>query len=145
MKKLKNVDLIHIEQRLDSLKNQDLVARPPRGWIRFIREALNMSSKALAKRVGISPNTMSETEKAEIEEAITLRKLKRVADNLNCDFVYYFLPRKPIQTMLDDRLRYITEQKIRNSNLELSEEEIEKLIQVEVNELLYNKKMWDEI
>ncbi len=145
MKKLKNLDLIHIEQRLNSLKNQDLVARPPRGWIRFIREALNMSSKALAKRVGISPNTMSETEKAEIEEAITLRKLKRVADSLNCDFVYYFLPRKPIQTMMDDRLRYITEQKIRNSNLELSEDEIEKLVQGEVNELLYNKKMWDNI
>lgn len=145
MKKLKNLDLEHIEQRLNSLKNQDLVARPPRGWIKFIREALNMSSKALAKRVGISPNTMSETEKAEIEEAITLRKLKRVADSLNCDLVYYFLPRKPIHKMLDDRLRYITEQKIRNSNLEMSEEEIENLIQKEVDELLYSKKMWDDL
>ncbi len=136
-----------IEERLNSLKMQDIIARPPSGWIRFIRKALNMSSKALAKRVGVSPNNISETEKAEAAEAITLSKLKRVAEGLNCEFVYYFLPREPIDKMLEKRARYVAElvlrnDKLRNINIDDKDEltrEIEKL----ASELILNKRLWD--
>ena len=94
MKKVRILQLKHVQERLTQLKEQDMVARPPRGWIRFIREALGMSSKSLASRVGVSPTTMSETEKAEFEEGITLKRLRRVAESMDCDLVYYFLPKK---------------------------------------------------
>lgn len=144
MKKIRNLHLDHVEERLKQLKSQDMIARPPKGWIRFIREALNMSSKALAKRVGISPNTMSETEKAEREEAISLRKLTKVANSMNCDLVYYFLPRKPIKEMIDERARYVTEQDLRNAGLESNDENIfEGKVNIEIETLKYSKKLWD--
>lgn len=147
MKKIRNLHLRHVEERLNSLKEQDMVPKPPKGWIRFVREALNMSSKALAKRLGVSPNTMSETEKAEFNEGITLKRLRRVADAMNCDVVYYFLPRQPIQKMISERANYVAEQNLRNISTHISLEKqsvIQERIQEEAVELRYSKKLWDD-
>ncbi len=150
MKKVRILQLKHVQERLTQLKEQDMVARPPKGWIRFIREALGMSSKALAARVGVSPTTMSETEKAEFEEGITIKRLRRVAESLDCDLVYYFLPKKPIQDLIEERARYLAEQKFRNiqSFVDLDkslipEDFIENKIQKEVEELKFSRKLWD--
>ncbi len=150
MKKVRILQLKHVQERLTQLKEQDMVARPPRGWIRFIREALGMSSKALASRVGVSPTTMSETEKAEYEEGITLKRLRRVAESMDCDLVYYFLPKKPIPELIEQRARYLAEQKLREiqslvdlDSSSIPEDFIESKIQDEVEELKFSKKLWD--
>lgn len=128
-----------------------MIAKPPQGWIRFIREALNMSSRALAHRVGINPNTMSEAEKAEVEERITLRRLRKMADGLNCDLVYYFLPREEIETMLENQARHISIQKIRDTegHMELEDQSVtkeflEERLREEIEKLKNSKKLWDD-
>lgn len=150
MRKVRILQLKHVQERLTQLKEQDMVARPPRGWIRFIREALGMSSKALANRVGVSATTMSETEKAEFEEGITLKRLRKVAESLDCDLVYYFLPKKPIPEMIEERALYLAEQKLRNiqSLVDIDESRIpeffiEQKIKDEVEDLKYSRKLWD--
>ncbi len=134
--------LKHIEERLNSLNRQDMVARPPRGWIRFIRKALNMSSKALARRIGISQGSMSEAEKSEENDSISLSKLKRAANALNCDLVYYLLPREPIDRMMEKRAMYLAELMLRNQTKKenIDKSDIERL----ASELLLNKKLWDD-
>ena len=42
-----------LDKRLSQL-NADALARPPRGWVKAIREALGMTSAQLAKRLGVS-------------------------------------------------------------------------------------------
>ena len=150
-KDIRKLHLKHVKSRLNSLKTHDMVGKPPIGWIRFIREALNMSSKALAKRVGISPNTMSETEKAEIEEAITLKRLRKVADSLNCDLVYYLLPRQEIETMIEKQAKHISIQKIRDAqgHMELEDQAVtkeflEERLKEEIEKIKSSKKLWDE-
>ncbi|MCB9094910.1 MAG: mobile mystery protein A [Halobacteriovoraceae bacterium] len=151
MKKIRNLQLKHVQEQLSALKKQDMVARPPKGWIRFIREALGMSSKALAKRAGISANTMSEAERAEISDSISLKRLKHLADSMNCDVVYYLLPREPIREMIEKRARHLAEQKLRNVAVHMDIEDqavgkefIEERLQEEIEELKYSKKLWDE-
>lgn len=70
--------------------------RPHRGWIRAIRDALGMTNKDLAKRIGVSPQRIHQFERGEVEETIKLDTLRRVAAALDCDLVYFLVPRQSL-------------------------------------------------
>ena len=76
--------------RLGEIKN---IGIPSTGWIHAIRTSLNMSLSQLGRKMGITPVSVSEIEKREADKAITLRKLAEVAEALDCDFVYGFIPK----------------------------------------------------
>jgi predicted DNA-binding mobile mystery protein A len=67
--------------------------RPPKGWIRAIREAVGISSGDLAERLGTSRQLVIQQEKAESEDRITLKSLRDLAHALDCDLVYALVPR----------------------------------------------------
>ena len=90
-----------LDARLTRLRLLGDQQRPHRGWIRAVRDALGMSSTALASRMGISQQTVSEMERSENLDTIKLETLRRVADALECDLVYALVPR----TSLDDSVR----------------------------------------
>ena len=69
------------------------VPRPPKGWIRAIREALGLSSAELAKRMKANRSLIVQQEKAEADDRITLKSLRAFANALDCDLVYAFVPR----------------------------------------------------
>jgi predicted DNA-binding mobile mystery protein A len=70
-----------------------LRARPRLGWVRAVRDALGMSTRQLASRMGVSQPTVVQLEKSELNETIQLATLRRAADALNCDLVYALVPR----------------------------------------------------
>lgn len=70
---------------------------PKAGWIRSIREALGMSQAELAKRAGVNQSTIHSLESTEVNQKIQLDSLEKVADLLNCDFVYAFVPRNGLE------------------------------------------------
>jgi predicted DNA-binding mobile mystery protein A len=76
-------------QPLRSIK----LPRPPKGWIRAIREAMDVSSGELAQRLQANRSLASQQEKAEVDDRITLRSLRACADALDCDLIYAFVPR----------------------------------------------------
>lgn len=140
-----------VKSRLSSLRENDLIPRPQVGWIRFIREALGMSSKALAHRLGVTPATMSETEKAELDESLTLKRLRRVADGMNCELVYYLLPREDVSVMVKKRAEHVAREKVMQMQLNMEyedqavrEEFLRELVEAEVRRLMNSKKLWDE-
>lgn len=78
--------------------------RPRLGWARAIREALGMSSPQLARRMQIkAAQTIEALQKNEVNGAITLKSLERVAAALDCELVYALVPRKPLIDVLRDR------------------------------------------
>lgn len=84
--------------------------RPTRGWIRTIREALGMSGRQLAERMGISPPSLVRIEKAEPGGRTTLRTLERAADAMDCDLVYAFVPRgTTLEALVWERARAVAE------------------------------------
>jgi predicted DNA-binding mobile mystery protein A len=93
----------NIDKRLIKLRNSQSLVRPPRGWIKAIREALGMNSRQLAKRMGVSQPRASEIEKNEVVGSLTLDTLQRAANALECQLVYAFIPRKPLQDLVEER------------------------------------------
>ena len=81
------------------------LARPPRGWVRAIREALGMSAAALAGRLGTTPGAVTRLEQSEAANRIRLETLRRAADALGCDLVYLLVPRRPLTAVVRDRAR----------------------------------------
>lgn len=91
------------------------IRTPKKGWIKQIREILNMPTKALAKKCGLARSTVSRLEQSEQNRSITLNSLERLANGLNCDVRYMLVPREPI------------EQYIRKKAIEIARKEVMKV------------------
>ncbi|MGI9226919.1 MAG: mobile mystery protein A [Candidatus Nanopelagicaceae bacterium] len=75
----------------------NLSIHPQKGWIRNIREALAMTQAELAKKLGVNQKTIHSLELNEINEKIQIGTLKKLAEAMNCDFHYTFIPRKSLE------------------------------------------------
>jgi predicted DNA-binding mobile mystery protein A len=95
-----------LDSRLVGL-DERVGTRPPLGWVREIRVALGMSTYELAVRMGIVQSRASKIERAEVEGAIRLQTLGRVAEALNCRLVYAFVPDESLEHIV----RYQAERK----------------------------------
>jgi predicted DNA-binding mobile mystery protein A len=99
-------------KRLDErLVGLDLGQRPPRGWIRAIREALGMTTGELGQRMGLTQSRVSQIERSEELGSIRLDSLERAARALNCQVRYVFVPNEPLEDMVhrQARLRALAE------------------------------------
>jgi predicted DNA-binding mobile mystery protein A len=81
-------------QRLAPLRG---VNPPPKGWVRAIRDALGMTARQLAGRLGISQQSVARIEKDELSGSVTIKTMRRVADSLDCVFVCGFVPRSSLE------------------------------------------------
>jgi predicted DNA-binding mobile mystery protein A len=80
--------------------------RPRDGWIAALREALDMTVRQLAARLGVSPSSIVRLERRERDDTISLGALRRAANALDCDLVYAVVPRsataaEPADALLD--------------------------------------------
>ena len=91
-----------LDQRLVGL---DLGQRPPRGWVRAIREALGMTTAELAQRMGLTQSRVSQIERSEELGSIRLDTLERAARALNCQVRYVFVPNEPLEEMVQRQAR----------------------------------------
>jgi predicted DNA-binding mobile mystery protein A len=94
-----------LDKRLTPLRDTQSLAPPPRGWIRAIREALGMTMKQLGKRLSVSQPRVSKIEKAEVDASITLDTLRRTAHAMDCQLIYAFIPRRPLEDLVEERAR----------------------------------------
>lgn len=78
---------------------------PVRGWTRAIREALGMTTKQLANRLGVKQPSVIALEKSEAKGSIELATLRRVAEALDCTLVYVLVPNKTLEATVRDRAR----------------------------------------
>jgi len=94
-----------LDRALAPLRSTEL-PRPPKGWIRAIREALGVSSGELAERMRTNRSLVVQQEKAEADNRITLKSLSTFASALDCDLVYAFIPRAgSLQELVNARAR----------------------------------------
>jgi predicted DNA-binding mobile mystery protein A len=85
--------LQQLARSLGAFQSAKAELRPQHGWLRAIREALGMSAQLVAQSLRVTRPRVFEFEKAEAEDRITLRSLKRVAEAMNCELVYAILPK----------------------------------------------------
>jgi predicted DNA-binding mobile mystery protein A len=92
-----------LDKRLTLLSYSSAFARPPRGWIKAIRESLGMTTAQLARRIGVGQSRAVDIEKAEVTGSITMDSLARAARALDCELVYALVPRRPLEATVEDR------------------------------------------
>lgn len=125
---------------------------PKKGWIRTIRDALGMSSKALASRIGCTQPNIMAMETRERSGSISLNALEEAARAMNCKLVYCFVPLKPLDQIIEGQARLVAKKQIRSisHSMKLEQQELSpKQLQQEeddlVEELLNgnHKNIWD--
>jgi predicted DNA-binding mobile mystery protein A len=90
--------------------------RPPRGWIRAIREATGTTMRELGRRLGKVPSQVAAFEKSETEYRITLGSLRSAAEALGCDLVYAFVPKTKsgsVRNLEEERARSQASENVR--------------------------------
>jgi len=103
-----------LDKRLNTMRASSF-ARPPRGWVKAIREALGMTTRQLAQRIGVVQSRAVDIEKAEVTGSITLESLERAARALDCELVYALVPRKPLETVIDERATNVAKSRVKSA------------------------------
>jgi predicted DNA-binding mobile mystery protein A len=102
----------HLDKRFSSLRLLTKNARPPKGWLRAIRDALGMTTAQFARRLGVSQPRIIELEQSEISGAVTLHTLQRAAEALGCRLVYILVPEKPLAETVRKRAELVAQRQL---------------------------------
>lgn len=94
-----------LDSKLYNYKKWATIQRPHRGWIKAIREALEMSTAQMGKRMGVTQPRITKLEQAELEESVTLASMRRAAEALDCTFVYAFVPHQSLENIIKQRAK----------------------------------------
>ena len=101
-------------------------ALPAGGWAKTIREALGMSLRQYAKRMGVSKTAANSAEQSEARGTVQLDTLQQLADALGCDLVYALVPRDSLRSTLERQAEAIATQLVGrvSSSMELEDQGI---------------------
>ncbi|MEM7281341.1 MAG: mobile mystery protein A [Pseudomonadota bacterium] len=151
---MRRLEVTRLDQYFDSLHNAKMIPMPqPRGgWVKTIRQALGMSAKQLAHRLGVSRAAIYSLEERETNLGITLKQLHRAAAVLECEFVYALVPKTTIENTIRNQAKNKAHSDLSKANASMSLEaegvEGEKFITAvtsasSYSEALTNKALWD--
>jgi predicted DNA-binding mobile mystery protein A len=142
-----------LDKRFSELRPLAQAARPSRGWIRAIREALGMTTGQFAKRLGVRQPRIVELERGEATGNITVKTLERAAEALGCRLVYVLMPEKPLADTIRQKAALAAERQLAavEQTMRLEAQEVtDKKQRAEAYELLVEKllrspaRLWDE-
>lgn len=102
----------HLDRRLAPLRKTNDLVRPPRGWIKALREALGMTTAQLAHRTGVAQSRISRIEKDEVGDAVTLKTLRQIAEGLDCTLIYALVPNDSLEQTARKRACVIADQQL---------------------------------
>lgn len=129
------------------------IVPPRKGWIRAVRDALGMTGEQLAKRLDTNKQRISRIEQDEKLGNITVKTLRNVAEALDCEFVYGFVPKQTLEDAVRNQARTVakkrmsrSDQMMRLEKQELRPSEKEKAVESMISEIIDTmpKSLWDE-
>ncbi|HWG21178.1 MAG TPA: hypothetical protein VG225_11670 [Terracidiphilus sp.] len=91
---LRGVANMYLDKDLIPFYKARNVGQPEMGWLRQLRQVSGIPAADLAARLQISRKALFRLEQAEKTGTITLKKLRRAADVMECDVVYAVVPRE---------------------------------------------------
>lgn len=86
--------------------------RPARGWLCAVRQALGMTTRQLAKRMGVTQSAVVDAERTEAKGDITLATLRRYAAALDCELAYALVPKRPLEAMVKARAEHLAREQV---------------------------------
>ena len=110
--KFQQLRLRQLDAALAKWRNATLPLTPATGWVRAVRDALGMSSAALAQRIGVTDSAVRKLEMSEASDAISLGTLRRAAAALDCELKYALVPRKSLESARQERATLLAQQQV---------------------------------
>jgi predicted DNA-binding mobile mystery protein A len=105
-----------LDKRLLLKQNTDQFMRPPRGWIKAIREALGMTTAQLGQRLGVVQSRVVAIEQAEAKGTITLNSLEKAAQALGCRLVYALVPKHSLEETVEKRASLVAKKLLKSTS-----------------------------
>jgi predicted DNA-binding mobile mystery protein A len=153
MNKRKKIIRQQLELTLQKFRSLLLIPLPPKGWIRAVRDALGLNGRQLADRLNVTRQRAAMIEKDELVGSATLKTMRRVAESLDCIFVYSLVPRTSLEQTLRDQATMVAKKRLARvshtmmlENQELSTNEQKQVLNEMINELVDTlpSTLWDE-
>lgn len=86
-----------LDDRLPVLRQASAAAQKPvHGWLKAARQATGLSQVEVALRLGTKRQSYAQLESAEARGSVSLNSLERAATALDCEVVYFLVPRESI-------------------------------------------------
>ncbi|HLD99446.1 MAG TPA: mobile mystery protein A [Bdellovibrionota bacterium] len=148
MKQQDSLALAQVNRRLRSLRKviPDTKVRP--GWIRYIRGSLNMTLKQLAKRTGLSLSSIAQAERNEAAGTASIATLKKMANAMECEFVYAFVPKIDIDELMKQAARAKAKRTLASADVHMTledqrvEQSMEERVELLASKLLEKGDVW---
>jgi predicted DNA-binding mobile mystery protein A len=143
----------HLDKRFTALRALTTAQRPPKGWLRAIRDALGMTTAQLCNRLGVSQPRIVELEQSEVSGTVTLNTLQRAAEALGCRLVYVLVPERPLADTVRERAEIVANrqakavtQSMRLEGQEVTDKQVAKELHRQQLERLLRRpaRLWDE-
>lgn len=138
-----------LDSKLASIKPIDRFTRPPKGWVRAIRDAIGMTGAQLGKRLGMTAQGIVSLERSEAGGTIQLNTLRRAAEAMDCVLVYALVPKTSLTEMVDQRAREIALRALGRVSHSMALEDqqvdrdLEKRIRTYVETALRDRDLWE--
>ena len=149
----KTLQFQQLSNKMLAFASLQKVAAPPTGWLKAVRLALGMSSQQVANKLSVTRQGVQDMERREKDGSITIKALREVANALDMQLVYGFVPKDgSLDALVDRKARELAKQIVlRTSNTmkledqENSQERIEKAIEERATAIKSEmpKALWD--
>lgn len=113
-----------LDKKTSDLKSAKNIVPQSSGWIKTVREAIGMTVSQLAARLGVTQPRITKMESN--EDNLKLSTMKKAAEAMNCEFVYYFKPKTTFQNLVDEQAQKKASEVLKtvNVNMALENQEI---------------------
>ena len=113
-----------LDKKTSDLKTAKNIVPQSSGWIKTVRKAIGMTVSQLAARLGVTQPRITKMESN--EDNLKLSTMKKAAEAMNCEFVYYFKPKTTFQNLVDEQAQKKAAEVLKtvNVNMALENQEI---------------------
>ena len=151
--KYKKLAREQLDAALAGLRPLQALRPAGKSWVRAIRDALGLTGAQLAARLNVNKQRISRIEQDEKLGKIKIETLKKVAEAMDCVFVYGFVPRDSLEQTVRNQAEVVAKKRMARSNQmmrlekqELSQSEKDKALKNIIEEITKTmpKSLWDE-
>lgn len=123
MKIVNSLELEQLKKRFIHLRKFAAGTKARTGWIYLTRQALMLSLAQLAKLAKLSTATVQQMELREQKKTITLESMHKLADAMNCEFVYAFVLKQELGTFLKSKALEKASRVVQNADVHMTLED----------------------
>ncbi|MFM2192216.1 MAG: hypothetical protein RLZZ118_1173 [Bacteroidota bacterium] len=142
-----------LNTKLEKVSALSKISKPYKGWFFTIRQTLAISLEQIASKLGLSKQAVKSLEQREQLGTISLNKLASLADALDMQLVYFFVPKDAsLQAMIERKANTLateivmrTSQTMKLEDQENDKKRIAKAIKEQTQQLIHDmpKILWD--